>query len=139
MEGLKTVWRCLLVFGRCLLVLDLMYNYIVLWKITCSVGFSFVIHSTCHTPKKNLLFFFHFGKTSYFALCILWVKYCTNGHCFPKGLLFLFKSWILFIFLPSPAPLPLHPLLPPHTYRHRTHQYQWREEMKIMQPIVNSL
>lgn len=95
------------------------YVYIFLRRVACLVGYNFMIYSTCHTPKESSVLFLFWAKH-----CILYCvfiglsKYYTNGHCFPKRL--LFKRWIFFVFSPSPTP-PFSPSPLTSHHPHRTH------------------
>lgn len=93
------------------------YVYIFLRRVACLVGYNFMIYSTCHTPKESSVLFL-FGAKHCILYCVFigLSKYYTNGHCFPKRL--LFKRWIFFVFSPSPTP----PFSPSPLTSHHPHR-----------------
>lgn len=99
---------------------NLKYDFIVLWRVAYLVGYNFVIHFICHTPKKSFVLFLFLAKHSvlhcvFFGLSKNWI----NGYCFPKTLLSLFKGWILVISPPASATPPtllFTSYLPPYTH-----------------------
>lgn len=94
----------------------LKYVYIFLQRVACLVGYNFMIHSTCHTSKESSVLFL-FGAKHCILYCVfIGLSKYTNGHCFPKRL--LFKRWIFLVsLLLQPLPSPIHLLLPPPTQR----------------------